>query len=259
MVVKIMPTNIEEKVSIITPAYNSEKFISHTIESVLAQTYQNWEMIIVDDKSNDKTIEIVQQYQKRDERIKLFQLPKNSGTGVARNTAIEKAQGRYLAFLDSDDQWFPNKLEKQLAFMQEKDIAFSYTAYVKMTEDGNMTDSIVHVPEKTNYEELLKHCVVGCLTVMLDKAKVGEVRMMNRRLRQDYVLWLTLAKKGFTPYGLQEVLAKYRVVSSSISSNKLKAAKQQWKVYREVEGLNIGKSIWYFLHYMFLATRKYFL
>ncbi len=242
-------------ISIITPSYNSAKFIGDAIQSVLNQTYTNWEMVIVDDCSKDETVEIIQQY--KDERIRLIQLQENSGPAIARNTAIEAAQGRYIAFLDSDDQWLPEKLEKQLRFMQDNDIAFSYTKYKNMTEDGTETNVIVNVPEKVTYEDLLKHNVIGCLTVMVDKDKAGEVAMVNIRTRQDYVLWLHLCKRGFTAYGLQEVLAKYRLVENSVSSNKLKMAKQNWKVYREIEQLSLVKSVWYFMHYGYFKMKKY--
>ncbi|MCD8511791.1 MAG: glycosyltransferase family 2 protein [Bacillus sp. (in: Bacteria)] len=249
--------NSNSLVSIITPTFNSEKFIADTIESVLAQSYTNWEMIIVDDCSKDSTVEIIKEYVEQDERIRLIQLEENQGPAVARNTAINNANGRYLAFLDGDDQWLPEKLEKQLQFMDEKQIAFSFTEYATMTEGGTETGNTVKVPEKVNYKDLLKQNVIGCLTVILDKELVGEVEMVNIRSRQDYVLWLDVCKRGFPAYGLQEVLAKYRVVGNSLSSNKVKMAKQNWKVYREIEKLNLLKSSWYFMFYVFFKLKKY--
>lgn len=244
-------------VSVITPTYNSARFIHNTIESVQRQTYVNWEMIIVDDCSQDHTIEIVKQYVSRDSRIRLIRFKENRGPAVARNVAIEHAKGRYLAFLDGDDQWMPEKLEKQLRFMQDSQIAFSFTKYMKITEDGKETNSIINIPEKVNYKQLLKHNVIGCLTVMLDVEMIGEVKMIDIRSRQDFALWLTLCKKGFTAYGLQEVLSKYRVVKGSVSSNKIKMAKQTWKVYREIERLGLLKSIWYFVNYLYFSIKKY--
>lgn len=239
----------EPLVSVITPAYNAERFIAETIESVLAQTYSNWEMIIVDDSSTDRTVEIVQTYVDRDERIKLHQLEKNSGSGIARNRAMDLAKGRFIAFLDSDDLWMPEKLERQIKFMLDNDIAFSFTKYVRMKEDGTVTNAITDAPLKVTYDDLMKHCVIGCLTVVLDRSKIGEERMMEIRTRQDYVFWLTLTKKGFIAYGLPEVLAKYRLVEHSISSNKLKAARQNWRVYYKIEDQPLWKSIWYFSNY----------
>jgi teichuronic acid biosynthesis glycosyltransferase TuaG len=219
------------------------------MESVLSQTYSNWEMIIVDDCSTDNTVDLVKEYTHRDNRIKLIQLEENSGSAIARNVAMENAKGQFLAFLDSDDLWFPEKLEKQLQFMQEKDIAFSFTKYVRMEEDGTIKDSVSRAPESVDYNDLLKHCVIGCLTVMINRDKVGNLKMVNIRTRQDYAYWLAITKMGFRAYGLPEVLAKYRNVGNSISSNKIKAAKRQWYVYRKVENQSLLKSIWYFMHY----------
>ncbi|MCM3400447.1 glycosyltransferase family 2 protein [Oceanobacillus profundus] len=237
-------------ISVITPAYNAERFIGDTIDSVLDQTYANWEMVIVDDRSTDNTTTIVEEYRKRDNRIKLIVLEENSGSAVARNTAMENAKGRYIAFLDSDDRWLPEKLEKQLHFMQEKDIAFSFTTYVRILEDGTKTNAVSSTPESVNYDDLMKRCVIGCLTVMLDRDKVGHLTMVNIRTRQDYVYWLTITKKGFLAYGLPEILAEYRLVGNSISSNKWKAAKRNWYVFRKIEKQSLPKSIWYFAHYV---------
>lgn len=246
----------ESLVSVITPAYNAARFIEETINSVLQQTYSHWEMIIVDDQSTDQTAEIVQSYAKRDERIKLIQLPENSGSAVARNTAMDHANGRYLAFLDSDDLWTKEKLARQLSFMQKNDYAFTFTKYVRMHEDGTVTKAITSAPKCVGYEQLMKHCVIGCLTVMLDREKIGEERMINIRTRQDYVFWLTLTKKGFKAYGLPEVLAKYRLVENSISSNKLKAAKQNWYVYHHIEQQSLVKSVWYFMNYALTSVKN---
>lgn len=243
-------------ISIITPAYNAENFISQTIESALRQTYTNWEMILVDDRSTDRTVEYIKSYQEQDDRIKLIELEENSGSAVARNTAMEAAKGQYFAFLDSDDLWTPQKLEKQLRFMQEKDIAFSFTKYVIVQEDGTETNAVTETPAYVDYDDLMKYCIIGCLTVMLDTAKIGKVEMLNIRTRQDYVLWLTLTKKGFLAYGLPEVLAKYRLVENSISSNKLKAARQNWNVYRYIEKQSLAKSIWYFSNYAFKSVKN---
>jgi teichuronic acid biosynthesis glycosyltransferase TuaG len=242
-------------ISVITPAYNAARFIGETIESVQSQTYSNWEMVIVDDCSTDETVRVVEAYQKEDPRIKLYSLQENSGSAVARNTAMEHANGRYIAFLDSDDRWLPEKLTKQLHFMQENDIAFSFTTYVRMHEDGTRTEALSNTPAVVNYDDLMKRCVIGCLTVMLDRDKTGHIKMVNIRTRQDYVYWLTLTKRGFLAYGLPEVLAEYRLVDNSISSNKWKAAKRNWYVFREIEEQSLPKSIWYFAHYVVLSIR----
>lgn len=236
-------------VSVITPSYNAERFIGESIQSVLNQTYDNWEMIIVDDKSTDNTVEIVQKFIDQDARIRIIRLQENSGSAIARNTAIDQALGKYIAFLDSDDVWLPEKLSKQVQFMEENNLTFSFTKYVRMYEDGTLTNGYSKVPKKITYEKLMKHCVIGCLTVMLNREAIGNERMVNIRTRQDYAFWLTLLRKGHTAYGLDEVLSKYRLVENSISSNKLKVAKQNWNLYRHIEGHTFIKAAWYFSHY----------
>lgn len=246
-------------ISIITPTYNAEKYIEETIDSVINQSYTNWEMVIVDDGSTDGTVNIIRDYQDKYNKIKLIVLSKNQGAGIARNTAIEKANGRYIAFLDSDDQWLPEKLETQLRYMQKNQIAFSFSSYNRRQTDESGIHVIkkVEVPKTANYQQLLKKCAVGCLTVMIDTSLTGKIAMKNIRARQDYALWLELTRKGFLAHGIPDVLAIYRVRGNSISSNKLKMAKQNWIVYRQVEKLSLSKSIWYFGHYMFLKTKEY--
>ncbi|ENH96578.1 teichuronic acid biosynthesis protein [Gracilibacillus halophilus YIM-C55.5] len=251
-----MSEYVDNLISVITPTYNSEAFIEKTMESVRQQTYSNWEMVIVDDGSTDDTISIIQKYQEQDERIKFIQLTENQGAAIARNTAIEHAKGRFIAFLDSDDQWMPEKLEEQLAFMQENDIAFSYTGYQELYEDEEK-GNVITAPQKADYPQLLKNCVIGCLTVIIDRYKTGKLQMVNIRSRQDYALWLELTRKGYIAYGLDRVLSLYRVREQSISSNKIKMAKQNWYVYRNVEKLGFFKSVWYFIQYAYFKIRKY--
>ncbi|WP_280770554.1 glycosyltransferase family 2 protein [Salipaludibacillus daqingensis] len=249
--------NSQPKVSVITPSYNSEKFISKTINSVLQQTYQNWEMIIVDDASSDETVSLINEYKEKDRRIRVVPLEENKGAANARNIGIRESTGRFIAFLDSDDEWMPEKIEKQLSFMLKKNIGFSHTAYSIVDETGQWIKASEKVPPSTNYKDLLKQNTIGCLTVMLDKEKVGEVEMVDIRARQDYVLWLEITKKGQLAYGLNESLAKYRQMSSSLSSNKLNMVKLNWKVYRDIEKLSLLKSIWYFAHFAINKTMKY--
>ncbi|MDM1706950.1 glycosyltransferase family 2 protein [Thiopseudomonas alkaliphila] len=235
-------------VSVITPLYNCSKTLEDTILSVRSQSYQFWEMIMVDDCSQDSSLEIAQYYAAQDERIKVIQLEQNSGAAVARNTAIKEAKGRYIAFLDSDDQWLPNKLEKQLSFMQENEIAFSYTAYQKIDEQGKLVGTVT-VPEKVKYQDLLKVCSIGCLTAMYDTQLLGKVYMPLIRKRQDLGLWLRILKQVPYAYGVQEVLAQYQLRSDSISANKASAAQYTWRLYRNVEKLNIVLASYYFMHY----------
>lgn len=248
--------NFKPLVSVITPAYNSELYISETIKSVQAQTYVNWEMIIVDDNSKDNTVDIVKKYMQNDNRIRLIELKRNKGAGNARNVAMGHANGRFLAFLDSDDIWLPEKLEKQLKFMLENNIGFSYTKYRTIDENGNEIGSSFKIPNKLEYKDLLRFCPIGCLTVMLDRKITGDVKMNLMRNRQDYILWLDITKKGIPAYALQSTLSEYRKVSNSISSNKFKVAKLNWKVYREILGFSLIKSAWYFSNYVFYYLRK---
>ncbi|MHA6964796.1 glycosyltransferase family 2 protein [Zobellella denitrificans] len=244
--------------SIVTPVHNGALFLSKAIDSVLMQTISDWEMLLVDDCSSDNSVEIINAYVNKDSRIKLIQLHENSGSAVARNAAIEKANGRFIAFLDADDIWFPNKLEKQSAFMLDNKVYFSFSEYEKIDEFGNVFGD-VGVPEKITYHHLLKTCYIGCLTAMYDTYYFGKVYMPEVRKRQDFSLWLKLLKQVDYAWGIKESLAQYRVHSSSISANKLNASKYTWQVYRNVEKLPLLQSIYYFSHYAVRGVlRKYF-
>ncbi len=235
-------------ISIITPSYNSSIFILKTLKSVTSQSFDNWEMIIVDDCSTDNSIEVIQPFAECDSRIKLIQLTENSGAAVARNKAIEAATGRFIAFLDSDDLWMPNKLEKQVQFMLDQDIAFSFSAYEKIDETGNVFGT-VGVPKKTGYHDLLKTCSIGCLTAMYDVEKLGKVYMPVNTKREDFATWLAILKQVDYAYGMSDVLAQYRVYASQSSAKKAKMAKENWRLYRDIEQLGVFKSAYYFAHY----------
>lgn len=243
-------------VTVVTANYNAEHFVAETIESVLAQTYRNWEMIIVDDCSTDRSLNIINYYLKKDSRIRLIKLEKNGGPAVARNRAIEEAKGRYIAFLDSDDLWMPDKLEKQIAYMEQNSVVFSYGAY-DLIDEGGETLGHFSIPQKLGYSDLLKTCPIGCLTAVYDTEAFGKVTMPLIRKRQDYGLWLKLLKKTDYAYGINETLAIYRVRKNSVSSNKLKAAQYQWKIYRDVEKLGLSRSLYYFMHYAVNGLLKY--
>lgn len=235
-------------VTIITPSYNSSIFILKTLKSVTSQSFDNWEMIIVDDCSSDNSVEVIQSFADQEPRIKLIQLEKNSGAAVARNKAIEAASGRFIAFLDSDDLWLPDKLEKQVQFMLDQDIAFSFSAYEKIDETGNVFGT-VGVPKKTGYHDLLKTCSIGCLTAMYDVEKLGKVYMPVNTKREDFATWLTILKQVDYAYGMPDVLAQYRVYASQSSAKKAKMAKENWRLYRDIEQLGVFKSAYYFAHY----------
>jgi len=243
-------------VSIITPSHNASEFISDSIESVLAQTYEDWEMIIVDDLSTDDSVEKIESYCNKDSRIKLIKLQKNSGAGVARNRAIKESKGDMIAFLDADDLWMPQKLEKQLAYMKLHNLAFTYSSYHVIDEENNNLTTFYTKPSVT-YDSLLKTCSVGCLTAVYDVNKLGKIYMPDMKRRQDYALWLDIFKRIEYAKGLDEPLASYRVGHTSISSNKFKTALWQWKTYRDIEKLSLAKSIYYFGHYIYYGFRKY--
>ncbi len=241
-------------VSIITPSYNSSRFIEECVGSVLSQTYDNWEMLIVDDYSADNSLQILKKY--NDKRIQLIELDKNVGAAESRNVAIRKAKGKYIAFLDSDDLWEPQKLEKQISFMETEDIAFSFSTYQPMSDDESKLYSIIHAPKIVTYSSYLKKTIIGCLTVIIDREKTGSFEMPNIRSSHDMALWLLIMRRGFDAYGLDENLARYRIVSTSNTANKWRAAKDVWMVYRQFEKLSFFYSIWCFLNYAFNAIIK---
>ena len=180
---------VDDLVSIITPAYNAASYIVETIESVLAQTYPNWEMLIVNDCSQDNTAEIVQSYAAKDKRIKLINLKQNSGAAAARNTAIKNAKGRYIVFLDSDDLWKKEKLQKQIEFMQKNGYAFTFTSYEHFKEAKENIQSKIQIPKSLNHKQALKGNKIGCLTVMLDRKQIQNIHFTNDK-HEDYILWL---------------------------------------------------------------------
>ncbi|HFK3172494.1 glycosyltransferase family 2 protein [Proteus mirabilis] len=235
-------------ISIIMPSYNSGEYIRKSIDSVLNQSYKNFELIIIDDCSSDNTVDIITSYQ--DKRIKLLKNETNQGAGITRNKGLLLSNGRFICFLDSDDTWRPDKLEKQLTFMLSNNIDFCFSAYDRVSEDNTFICRI-GVPEKVNYSDMLKVCSIGCLTVMFDKDKFTDFSMPSIRKRQDYALWLKLLKQTPYAYGINEPLGFYNIRENSISSNKLNAAKYQWKIYREIEDLNLFYASYYFFHYSF--------
>ncbi len=244
-------------VSVITPVYNSEKYIEKTINSVRNQTFDKFEMILVDDCSNDNSQKIIENIMQKDDRIRYILLEKNSGAAVARNTGIAAAKGRFISFLDSDDVWKSNKLEHQLNFMKSDKYAFTYTAFETITEDNKIIQSRVLVPEKLNYTQLLKNTAIACSTVIIDRNSVGDFRMPLVRKGQDTATWLQLLRESVdTAYGLNEVLSSYRNVKGSISDDKLGALKRTWNTYRNIEQLPLSKTVYYFSWYVLNAIKK---
>jgi teichuronic acid biosynthesis glycosyltransferase TuaG len=243
-------------ISIITPTYNSGIYIKKTIQSVINQTYSNWELIIIDDCSVDNTLEIVKLFSNNDSRIKLLQLEVNSGAAIARNRGLEIAKGRFIAFCDCDDIWFENKLEYQINFMLEKSIPISFTSYELINEKGKLLNKVINAVDSISYKEYLKNTIIGMSTSMIDKSLVKPFMFENFRTRQDTMLWITLLKRGHVAYGLKKILVKYTVRSNSISANKLKAATKVWDLYFNMEKMGLFKSSYYFLFYVFNALKK---
>lgn len=249
---------LDNLVSIITPVYNCESMIEETIQSVINQTYKNWELILVDDCSPDNSNTIIEKYMKNDKRIRYIKLKENSGAAIARNTALKNSNGRFIAYLDADDLWKSEKLEKQIKYMIDNDYAFTCTDYEKIDEQGKSLNKIVKIPKKVNYNLFLRNTIIQTVGVMVDTKKTGKdiLVMPNIRRRQDAATWCQLLKADFDCYEVPENLSYYRVVNNSLSSNKFKAAKGTWFLYRNIERLPLWKSCICFVGYAFNAVRK---
>ncbi|QAY68577.1 glycosyltransferase family 2 protein [Paenibacillus protaetiae] len=246
---------MEELVSIIMPTYNCSKYIRDTIQSVLNQTYSNWELIIVDDCSTDDTSIIVKDYQKNDSRILYHKMQKNSGAAVARNKAIDLAKGSYIAFLDSDDLWFPDKLDKQIYFMKSNGYSFTCTSYTKINERGEPLNKIIKAPIRSNFQGILKQNP-GNLTVIYSAKELGKTLIPDIRKRNDYVMWLQVVKKAGYIYGLETPLASHRIRPGALSINKYKLVKYHWIVYRRVESLSLIRSIYLIVYWILKSVKK---
>lgn len=242
-------------VSVIMPAYNAAKYISESIQSVLQQTFTDWELLVVDDCSTDETYALMQRFAMQDSRIHVFQTPVNSRTAVCRNLAMKYAKGRYLAFLDSDDLWLPNKLERQLEFMRENGYAFTFTDYTTIYADGSPTGKRVCVPVSLTYHQYLRNTIIGCLTVMVDVEQTGSFEEPRLYSAQDMAGWLQIMKRGFKAYGLREALSVYRLHRHTNTHNKVKAAMRIWRVYA-LEELNFFYALFCWIDYAFHAVKK---
>lgn len=233
---------MDELVSIITPSYNTAKYIEETIQSVINQTYTNWEMIIVDDCSTDNTDEVVSKYLV-DPRIRYLKNEKNSGAAVSRNYALREAKGKWIAFLDSDDLWSPDKLEKQIMFMKEHDYHFSYTNYIEIDEQSLPNGKQVSGPKRVTKHGMHNYCWMGCLTVMYDAETVGLIQIADIKKNNDYAMWLKVCQKA-NCYLLDETLAQYRKRSGSISNHGyMKLIKWHYKLFRECDNRSVVVGI----------------
>lgn len=247
----------KDLVSIIVPVYNSERFLKETIKTVKNQTFKNWELLLVNDCSTDNSKNIINDEIKKDKNIRLIELKENSGAAVARNVGIDSANGRYIAFLDSDDLWKNQKLEKQLEFIKENECAFSFTGYEFANELGKGNGKIVKVPSKMEYKHALKNTTIFTSTVMFDLEKISKDQIKFENIKsEDTATWWKILKSGYVAYGLNENLSYYRRTKGTLSSNKFEAIKRIWNLYRKQEKLNIFVSFYNFCFYAFNAVRR---
>ena len=248
----------ENLVSIVVPVYNSEKFLKETIKTVTEQTYKNWELILVNDCSTDNSKSTIEKYAKEDNRIKVINLKENSGAAIARNTGIEQAKGKYLAFLDADDLWNKEKLEKQIKFMEANEYEFTFTNYEFTDENGNKTGKIVNVPNELTYKQALKNTTIFTSTVIFNVERLGKelISMPNVRRGQDTATWWKVLKTDVIAHGMNESLSLYRRSNNTLSANKIKALKRTWNLYRTVEKLSLIRSFYYFCWYCFNAVKR---
>lgn len=241
-------------ISIITPVYNAERFLDETVRSVLAQTYREWELLlIIDAKSRDRSLVLAQEWAAKDPRIQVIALPTNLGVANNRNNGIRIASGEYTAFLDADDLWVPEKLSEQIMFMQRENCEFSCHSYQQMTEQGQLIPVVRRCPPSIHYNDLLKTNVIGCLTVMIKSSLLKKHSFKEQIPHEDFILWLELLKTLPEARGLNKTLAHYRVLPSSRSGDKKRAARERWYLYREVIGLNWWASVYYFSIYALSA------
>lgn len=250
---------IKPLVSIVTPVFNSAIYLNETIQSVIAQNYTNWEHILVDDCSTDNSVEIIKSFALNEPRIRLLKMPINMGSGSARNMAILEAKGKYIAFLDSDDVWVPEKLTIQIKFMEEKQIDFSHSSYGYWDEKSNEIKKpflVSHNP--VSYKDLLKRTEISCLTAIYNQQTIGKMYMPDLRRKQDYALWLSILKKGYKSYPQQEVLAYYRQRKGSATNKKYKLIYKHYRFLVESEGLCFFNAVKYTIYWMINGLFKYY-
>lgn len=247
---------LRDLVSIITPVYNAERFIKETVQSIIEQKYEKFELLLIDDHSTDNSFEIISSFAEADSRIKVLQTPSNSGAAVARNIGLENARGQYVAFIDSDDKWKKNKLKEQIEAMKKNKYSFTYTNFEMVSETNELIKEKVGLPEKLDYRELLKNTAIACSTVVIDRSVFGDFRMPEVRKGQDTATWLMLLRDGETAHLVNKVLGSYRIVKGSISSNKFQALKRTWNTYRNLEKLPLHQAIYYFISYSWNAFKR---
>lgn len=250
---------MDELVSIIVPVYNAERFIEETLACVVAQSYSQWELLLVEDGSSDRTVSIIEEYVRTngEKRIRLIRQPENLGAARARNRGLKEAEGRYIAYLDADDLWVPEKLEHELAFMSEKNAAFAFTGYEFVDENGRRTGKVVRVPETLNYRQALKNTTIFTTTVMFDTEKIDKNLLEMPIIKsEDTALWWKVLRNGYIAYGLDENLVMYRRAGRTLSSNKLEAMRRIWNLYRKAEGMGVLSSAWHFCFWAVRAVKR---
>jgi teichuronic acid biosynthesis glycosyltransferase TuaG len=252
-------SGVEQKqplVSVIMPAYNAEEYISEAVQSVMAQTYTNWELLILDDCSTDGTADKARCFSDLDPRITLYSNPKNIGVALTRNKGMALAKGSWVALLDSDDIWHKDKLEKQLVAAENTGADIIYCSYSLMDKNGEHLSDFI-VPERTSYDDMLRKNVIGCSTVFMRSPILIHHHFSTEHYHEDYVLWLELLKSGYIAAASTDVLVDYRIVDGSRSNDKLKSAKNRWLIYREIEKLSLGKAVRVFAAYAFNGFIKH--
>lgn len=238
---------IDHMVTVIIPVYNAEKYLERTIQSILGQTYSEWELLLIDDCSTDQSRLLMRKYEKQYDNIHCYYCEENKGPSQARNLGIEKAQGRYISFVDSDDLWVPEKLEKQMRFMAENQYAFTFTSYEFADETAARTGIISHAPQCVGYKDLLKSSTIAPSTTMFDRKKIPDelIKMPIGVAREDAATWMKITKNGYYAYGLDEVLTIYCRHKGAYSGNKFKAIIGKWELYHDIEHMPFWKSAYY--------------
>lgn len=244
-------------VSVIMPVYNAARFVADTVESAATQTYKDIEIVLVDDCSKDNSAEIIAELQKKFPNIVYHKQEKNQGAAVARNTALNLAKGRYVAFLDSDDLWMPDKIERQLELMQNENCPFCYAAIDFIDEAGNITKGKRHIKETCDYDYLLHNTIIATSTVVVDRNIMGNFQMPLRRGGQDYATWLLLLRDGIVARGINDVLSHYRISSNSLSSNKWKSIRQVWQIQTQDEKICKVSAAYHVCCFIWNALKKY--
>ena len=249
----------QDMISIVVPVYRAEKYIEETMDCVRAQTYTDWELLLIEDCGPDQSRQRIEEYIQRtgDGRIRLLTHPTNLGAARARNLGVNEARGRYLAYLDADDLWAPDKLKKELAFLKERQAAFVFTGYEFADENGRGTGKVVRVPATITYKEALKNTTIFTSTVIFDMEQLSKEQLQMPQIKsEDTALWWRILRQGYVAGGLDENLVKYRRAGKSLSSNKLEALRRIWNLYRKAEGMSVINSAWHFCFWAVRAVQR---